>query len=297
MITAARFVGVLEPGTSEWVEHRRARIGGSEIAAILGLSPWDSLFSLWHRKQGLIGEEADNRSMDWGRRLESVILDRYLEDRPEAVVRRPGGTWVNVGRDYQSAAPDALVCMPYAEPVVVEVKTAHDGYEWGEPGTDDIPPYYRAQVLWYLDCLGLSEAHVVVLIGGSDYREFVTGYDAADAVLLREAAERFIKSLADGERPDVDAHSVTYQALRELHPEISDVDVEVDADLAAEYRAACDACRSADAAKGLVVAKLADAMGGARRAVAGGELVALRKAVGVGRPFITPARQRKEAKV
>ena len=53
-------LGWFEPGTSDWHAARANGIGGSEIAAVLGLSPYESRFSLWHRKKGLLhqGDEA-----------------------------------------------------------------------------------------------------------------------------------------------------------------------------------------------------------------------------------------------
>ena len=67
-----------EPGSPEWHEQRRLALGGSEVAAVLGISPFESRFSLWHRKAGLAQPIQDSPEMEWGRRLESAILERCV---------------------------------------------------------------------------------------------------------------------------------------------------------------------------------------------------------------------------
>ena len=76
-MTAPVFVGNFEPGSPQWQAARARGIGGSEIAAVLGLSPWESRFSLWHRKMGLAAPVAQNDVMYWGNRLEGVIRDEF----------------------------------------------------------------------------------------------------------------------------------------------------------------------------------------------------------------------------
>ncbi|WP_424183826.1 YqaJ viral recombinase family protein [Actinokineospora sp. G85] len=274
MRTAVR-LGTFVPGSSEWVAARASRLGGSEVAAVLGLSPYESRFSLWHKKKGLVPPTSDNDSMRWGRILESPIAAVFAEQHPEARVRRTG-SWVNRARPWQLATPDRLVALPDDERVLLEVKTAHDATGWGEPGTDEVPVYYRAQVLWQLDTLGLSRAFVAVLIGGSEYREYLVPYVADEVELLRAAAREFLGSLDRDERPNLDEHAVTYRTVRELHPDIDDVEVEIDPALAERYRAAVAEHKVAEVAKQCAAVEVLDVLGRARRAVVDGESIAVR---------------------
>ena len=185
----------------EWHALRSNGIGGSEVAAIIGKSPYESRFGLWHRKRGIIGEQTANAAMSWGTRLEPVICDVFAE-RHDMLDLVEAGTYRNDERPWQLANVDRLLYddefLP--DPVgILEVKTASafDSWEWGKAGTEDVPPYYRAQVMWYLDTLGLSTAWLAVLIGGSDYREYQIAYDPADAAL---PAHRGREVLARGGR-------------------------------------------------------------------------------------------------
>jgi hypothetical protein len=76
---AAELVGFFKPGTPDWHAAREHGIGGSEIAAILGMSKWESRFSLWHRKKGLIGPKAQNTEMEAGTRLEPAICRKFAD--------------------------------------------------------------------------------------------------------------------------------------------------------------------------------------------------------------------------
>ena len=49
---SADLVTTAAAGTPEWHASRTRALGGSEIAAVVGLSPWQSAFGLWHLKRG-----------------------------------------------------------------------------------------------------------------------------------------------------------------------------------------------------------------------------------------------------
>ena len=268
----AVFVGDFAPGSPEWHAARAKGIGGSEIAAVLGLSPFESRFSLWHRKMGLAAPVVENDVMYWGTQLEPVVRaefnKRHKDDLPYA---RQIGTWKHSDRPWQIANPDGRL-----DDELYEGKTAYNDDGWGEEGTDEIPVYYRAQCLWYLDVFGLQVCHVAVLISGSDYREYRVEYSRDEAVLMREKAREFLDTLTSGQRPAVDAHDATYQVVREMHPEIDDVKFDVPASIALPYLDAYVAQKAAEAEKQRMSAVLLDAMGTARRAYFDGVQIAMR---------------------
>lgn len=278
-------IGHFEPGSPDWHAARAHGIGGSEVAPILGLSPFESQFSLWHRKAGLIAPVDERPEMEWGKRLEPAILAKYREAHPELDFRTRNGTFTRTDRPYQIANPDLL-----AVDRVVEAKFSMFGDEFGEPGTDEIPVYYRCQVIWYLDVLDLDQADVAVLVGGCDYREYTVRYDPAEADLLRQAAVEFLDRVNRLERPDIDAHGATYEAIREMHPEITDADVELDPTIAARYVTARAALADATDAEQHARSLVADAMGNAKKATWDGRTIATRQARGDGRPYLVAAR-------
>lgn len=255
----------------------------------MGLSPFESRFSLWHRKQALIGPVMETPPMEWGNRLEAAVAEKFADEHPRLTVAT-SGVWRNDERPYQVGTPDRLLYgATKRDRAVLEAKTALYAYEWGEPGTDQIPIWYRCQVLWYLDCLGLSKAYLAVLIGGADYREYVITIDQqarADILQMREAAAAFIASIKAGDRPDIDADGATYEAIRELHPEINGDSIDVDDELGSGLLATKATMDAAKAAHQQYKSELADAMGNAQYAYWRGVKIADRRARGDGTPYV-----------
>lgn len=286
-ITAAEPVGRFEPGSPEWHTARAGSITASRIAAVLGLSPWESRFSLWHRMAGQATEQVQNDLMHWGVLLEPVILGEYARLHNVNLNAQPG-TWRNRQRPWQVATPDALAPL-------VEAKYSPLGNGFGEPGSDEIPVYYRAQVLWQLDTLGGPEhgydrGDLAVFVGTTGYAEYTVEYSRDECEYMRAEARAFLDTLDRNERPDVDAHSATYAVLRELHPDIDDERVDVPGSIALPYLDALDAYNAAENEKRLATVKLAEFMGRARRAYFDGAQIAMRvPGQGDNPPFVRPA--------
>lgn len=288
-------LGFFEPGSDEWHAARANGIGGSEIAAVMGLSPHESRFSLWHRKKGLIGAVEESSVMYWGKKHEPTICQEFTDRHPEFCVR-PSPTYATGGRPTEIANPDRLILNEAWETTAIfEAKTSRDDEGWGEEGTDQIPVYYRAQCLWYLMVLGLTTCHVGVLIGLSDYREYAITYDPAEALLMRTAAEEFQRTLAAGERPSIDGHSATYQAIRELPDGLDDVDIEIPTALRDRFHSAQDQAWAAEDELTACKGELLDRIGTGRRATCERDRVATRT-VRAGRTYqLLPARTRRNA--
>jgi len=259
------------PGTPEWHALRSTGIGGSDIAAVLGLSPWDSAFSLWHRKNGGVGDKPTSPEMSWGQRHEDTIAGWYRDTHPGVRVARTG-TWRSTVRPWQLANPDRLL----SGRRVLEIKTDRSGDAWGKEGTDEVPVYYRAQVLWYLDTLGWQEADVAVLIGLSDARVYTVRWNTEESAVLRDAAEAFWQSLKDGVPPPLDGHDATYRTVRALNPDVEDLTVEIPVFCAEFYRKSIADEKYAADRKRYAVAKVLEHMGNARRAVCDGQNIAIR---------------------
>jgi putative phage-type endonuclease len=288
-IGTAEYVGTFDPGSDDWYKARAQGLGGSEIAAVVGLSPWESRFSLWMRKAGATSPQPESPEMEWGTRLEDAVAAKFAEGHPDWNFGR-GSTWRHVDRPWQIANPDRMLLYGPSTYELLECKTALYAYEWGPDGSDEIPVYYRAQVLWYLDTFGLDTAHVAVLIGGHDYREYVIPASPEDQAFLREAGREFLASVDADLPPDIDAHSATYQALRELHPEIEPRTVDVSPVTALAWVGARAALKAAEGVEQLARSRLAAEMGMAQHARYGPHRLASRQTKNGGTPFVVAAR-------
>jgi putative phage-type endonuclease len=287
---APTVLGWFEPGSDQWHAARANGIGGSEIAAVLGLSPHESRFSLWHRKKGLIGPVEESEEMYWGKEHEPAICRRFAREHPELDVT-PAPTYCHPDRPWQIANPDR-----HAGPDLFEAKTARDAEGWGEEGTDQIPVHYRAQCIQYMDVTGARRCWVGVLIAGSEYREYVVEYDEAEAQILRDAGARFMDDLARDIRPDIDGHSATYQAIREIPEGLDPIDIEITTELRDRFYAAQDAAWAAEDELTACKGELLDAIGTGQRAVCERERIATRTVRNGSTYSLMPARTRRNAR-
>ena len=152
-------------------------IGGSDIAAILGISRWRTRRDVYNRIFGL-AEEKESPAFEWGKRLEEVIANKFLDNHGDIEqgifgkkmeTHLEDGTWLGGEID---------LCWRGG---VAEIKTAgaHARDDWGDPadGADGCPADYVAQTRWYMMAADAAVGYIAVLIGGQDYREYFFGRD------------------------------------------------------------------------------------------------------------------------
>lgn len=180
---------------AEWLKLRQIGIGGSDVAALLGLSKWRTPLDVYNSKIEE-PEETDNASMEWGRRLEPVIRQKYAE----AVgmdVTVPGVMYQHPEYEFMIADVDGI----REDGRIVEIKTARTQQGWGEEGTDEIPDYYKTQVQHYMTVLGATSCDVAVLIGASDFRIYTVESDPELESLLIESEADFWHNHVEAQLP------------------------------------------------------------------------------------------------
>jgi putative phage-type endonuclease len=216
----AKLLGTFENGSPEWHEARADGIGGSEVGTILGLNPWESPFYLWASKTDNIPPKVlDSFAVKLGNYLEPVILDTILPDQhPDWEIFRTG-TYQHPTIPYLHANPDALAKVD-GEWVVVEVKTSRN--YWSE-----VPPAYRAQVMHYMNIMGIKRGVVIGLVG-MDWVEHWIEFDEFESQVIEQKCAEFWKLVIDNEQPSYDGSESTYEAVREMHPDIDGTEVEID---------------------------------------------------------------------
>jgi putative phage-type endonuclease len=263
------------PGSADWLQTMSA----SKVAAALGLSPYDSPFSLWHKMAGNVEAESQDPQLLRGHYLEQGVVDWFAAQHPDWTIDA-GGSWRHPEHPRYTAQPDRLIRLYGGEIRGLEAKTAADTDEWGEPGTDQIPIGYRAQVMWQMDVLGTRITHVAVLSAYLQFNEYVVHYDADEAAYIRERAQAFLDTLpgAPGEaQPSIDGHTATYDAIRALHPLINGSDVELDHETARRYCTARHALKNAETEARHAAALVAEALGLGKRARYLGKTIADRR--------------------
>lgn len=171
-------VSLQQDNRAAWLAERRKGVGGSDVAAILGLDPYKTPYQVWRDKLGLDADEDAGDAARRGKFLEDAVLARYAEDlKPVSMdlqVPHENG-WRRGNQDARATLADGLRRC-------VEVKTVNrhvHRLEWGAPWTDEVPDRALCQGLWYAD---LDDAAIV------DFAVLVIP-DDPDRVLGRTAEE------------------------------------------------------------------------------------------------------------
>lgn len=184
-------------------------IGASEVAAILGISPFGDAYTVLARKKGFGDPQPETEEQHWGKLLEPLIAGVFAhrENLPIEWWDKPV---YSKKRDWQRASPDGLI-LSKTEPAervgVLECKTTgpHYASHWDQSGTgaDGIPEYYLVQVEWQMSTLELPVAHVAVLIAGQDFRTYRIEHDPILEEIILEQVEPFYFQcvLGDAEPP------------------------------------------------------------------------------------------------
>ena len=217
----ADFIGDFESGTPEWHQLRLQGVGGSEIGTILGWNNWESAYTLWHKKKGLIEDAdlSDNVAVFIGNAMEQPILKRFAEKHPELEIWTTG-TWRNQTHGWMHANPDAIYRNKNTDEWgIIEVKTGRNPW-------NGVPPTYRAQILWYMGVFGFKQGY---LIGtpGYEWKEIPMEYDDFEMQAYILAGKRFMDYLHNDVKPDWDGSESTLTTVRTLNPLIEDSEVEV----------------------------------------------------------------------
>jgi putative phage-type endonuclease len=67
----------MQQGTQEWLDFRKSRIGSSDAAVILGISPWKTPYQLWQEKLDLSIEKEASYAMKRGIEMEEKARHYY----------------------------------------------------------------------------------------------------------------------------------------------------------------------------------------------------------------------------
>jgi len=184
------------------VSDRMGYLGGSDAAAVCGLSPWKTPYELYLEKTG--EKEQDdlegNERVYWGTVLEAIVAREYTR-RTDRVVRRVNALIRDSELPYLAVHIDRDILNSQG---ILECKTAglRVAQHWGESGTDEIAEYYLPQAQHTMMVTRAEFVDVAVLIGGNEFRLYHVDRDDEYIELLRETEIRFWRRVIDRDPPD-----------------------------------------------------------------------------------------------
>jgi putative phage-type endonuclease len=164
----------VEQGSEAWLAWRRTVITATEASVLLGNNPWDTPYTCWQRKLGLIPEKKSNEAMERGQRLEpkarSQFIERYGIDMIPVVVE-------STEFDFLGASLDGISELGN---LILEIKCGgtklHEMAKRGE-----IPQYYQDQMQHQLLVTGAVKA-------------FYYSFDGENGIMIEVLPDRDFKT-------------------------------------------------------------------------------------------------------
>lgn len=200
----------------DWLTLRQSGIGGSDIAAILGVSPYATAYDVYQSKTQPLSDEDMNEFAYWGTVLEDVVAREFSRrsglkiQNINYLMRHPTHRFAIANIDRAVVNRDVSGNVRFKEgrlttDQIVEIKTASEyvGKNWGNEDSDEVPDQYQCQAQWYMGVTGTQVCHMAVLIGGNKYRQYrIERNDELIDVLFETAHDFWHNHVLAGIEPD-----------------------------------------------------------------------------------------------
>ena len=254
----------------EWLAARRAGIGGSDIGAILGASPWSTPLDVWADKtqQSSDTHNPDDpySPLEVGNALESGVLalaEKWLR-------ANHGGQWWREDAPTLLAHPDQPLAM-YSPDGIAHGPTATVLLETKVTSkyNDEPPAHWVAQVQWGLGITGLDAGLLTQVNGSRPTYWWIDADPVWFGNALDYAAAWWTSHVIEGRPPEADPARDDLTIFRKPDPDLA---VEVEADLIARLESARADAKAAAEAKDAAEAAVKAALGDATAGTIGGQV-------------------------
>ena len=217
------FVSTANLTREEWLEQRRHGIGGSDAAAVLGISPFRTARDLYYDKQGISVESDDSNwvQLEMGNLLEPLVARIFAKKtglniyQRKAMFQHPDYPWMLADLDY-------LVVLPDGKKAILEIKTTNYNARdnWWYNGSEIVPVYYEAQGRHYMAVMNIDRVYFCCLYGNTEDEAIIRHIDRdpdyeAELIALEE---NFWKNhvLANVPPPYTEDGDLVLESLRRL---------------------------------------------------------------------------------
>ena len=187
----------------EWeTERHKLGIGGSEAAAIAGLNPYSSAFTVYWDKLGKSEPIEISEAMRQGSDLEEYVAKRFCEATGKKV-RKCEYMLQSAEHPFMIADVDRFVV---GENAILECKTSRNASNYSYEDANNIPAYQLVQCLHYMSVVGAEKAyrkavdHLTRLLveDNAIVLNAISGHDRRDATSLARKTPDFASEIGKG---------------------------------------------------------------------------------------------------
>ena len=259
-----------QPETIE--ERHRTGLSATMIAGIVGVSQYDSPYSIYQRIMGATPRVEETPRMRWGLMLEPLVLD-LIRDHYGLKVRK-NTAQLTLRRDFDGlpllATPDGFAWDDDGRQPV-EAKTA--SFWVREDWTHEVPLPYFFQAQTQIAVMDAQRCYMGGLPDGDDLKPRVIERDDAVIAKMIEKAHAFwFDHVVPRIPPPVDGHRATSDALSAMWPQTRVVSIllpDEAMDWVRDYQAAKDDEDAAKVRKDEAANHLRELLGDAESGVVG----------------------------
>ena len=196
----------------QWLEYRRKGIGGSDAAAVLGISPFRTGRDLYYDKLNIVtADDAENWvQLEVGTLLEPLVAKIFAHKTGYKIYRRPfmfrhpQYPWMLADLDYMVELPDGTSA-------ILEIKTTNYNAKdnWWYNGEEIVPIYYESQGRHYGEDFAFHKAESQEETAGiirELYREQIAAKGIEQVEILspfRSEGEASVNSLNEAIREEI----------------------------------------------------------------------------------------------
>ena len=197
----------------DWLNARRHGLGGSDAAAIAGISPWQSPMAVYLDKIGEVPDQEESEAMYWGTMLEDIVAGEFTKRtglkvaRKNAILQHPQYPWMLANIDRRIVGQKAgLEC---------KTTSAYGKDNWED---DKVPDMYQLQCQWYMAVTGYDSWWIAVLIGGNTFRYTEIRRDEEIINCLIKIGSDFWQLVESRTPPAIDGSDSSTEVLNALYP-------------------------------------------------------------------------------
>lgn len=164
----------------KWLEYRRKGLGGSDAAAVLGISPFRTARDLYYDKLGVVtADDQENWvALEVGNLLEPLVARIFAKKTGLRIYQRkcmfqhPHYPWMLADLDY-------LVELPDGRTAILEIKTTNYNAKdkWWYNGEEIVPIYYESQGRHYMAVMNLDRVYYCCLYGNNEDETIIRHID------------------------------------------------------------------------------------------------------------------------
>ena len=156
----------------EWLDWRRRGIGGSDVSAIIGISPFRTARDIYYDKLGIAAVEEDEGNwvaMEMGHLLEDLVA-KIFERRTGLDIYQIKKMFRHPLYPFMLADVDYFITMPDGTKAILEIKTTNYNAKdlWWKDGRETVPAYYEAQGRHYMAVMDIDRVFFCCLYGNTE---------------------------------------------------------------------------------------------------------------------------------